>query len=137
VTGRVGYCPQDAGLLELLSPDEHLVVFGQAGGLNRADALANGRALLSGLGFQDGASQARHLSGGNRQKLNLALALLGRRDVLLLDEPYQGFDRGTYINFWDHVATWRYEGKAVVVVTHMLGELDRVDRVIDLGGRQP
>ena len=49
----------------------------------------------------------RDLSGGTRQKLNLALALLADPTVLLLDEPYQGFDRGTYVNFWDHCETWR------------------------------
>ncbi|HET9901169.1 MAG TPA: hypothetical protein VFR46_08920, partial [Actinomycetes bacterium] len=51
---------------------------------------------------------------------------------ILLDEPYQGFDRGTYENFWDHVETWRQEGAAVVVVTHMLAELHRVDSVLEL-----
>jgi pimeloyl-ACP methyl ester carboxylesterase len=70
--------------------------------------------------------------GGTKQKLNLALALLGDPKVLLLDEPYQGFDRGTYVNFWDHVHRWREEGKAVVIATHMLAELDRVDRVVEL-----
>lgn len=74
----------------------------------------------------------RDLSGGTRQKLNLALALLTDPTVLLLDEPYQGFDRGTYVNFWDHCETWRRAGKSVVVVTHMLAELERVDRVIEL-----
>jgi ABC-type multidrug transport system ATPase subunit len=72
------------------------------------------------------------MSGGTRQKLNLALALLADPDVLLLDEPYQGFDRGTYVNFWDHCDRWREQGKAVVVVTHMLAELSRVDRVVEL-----
>ena len=60
------------------------------------------------------------------------LALLVDPTVLLLDEPYQGFDRGTYVNFWDHCAVWRDAGKAVVVVTHMLAELERVDRVVEL-----
>src|SRR6266704_1482210 len=75
---------------------------------------------------------ALELSGGARQKLNVALALLGDPPILLLDEPYQGFDRGAYINFWDHVQVWRAEGRAVVVVTHLLAELDRVDRVVEL-----
>jgi ABC-type multidrug transport system ATPase subunit len=75
---------------------------------------------------------ARSLSGGTRQKLNLALSLLGDPQVLLLDEPYQGFDRGSYVNFWDHVDRWRERGCATLVVTHMLAELSRVDRVVDL-----
>jgi ABC-type multidrug transport system ATPase subunit len=75
---------------------------------------------------------AKDLSGGTRQKLNLALALLGNPELLLLDEPYQGFDRGTYLNFWDHVGAWRSRGMAIVVVTHMLAELSRVDRIVEL-----
>lgn len=132
-SGRVGYCPQEPGLLDLLTADEHLVLFGRAQGLSRPDALAQGRQLLDELGFPVGRpTQTRRLSGGSRQKLNLALALLGERDVLLLDEPYQGFDHGTYVSFWHHVERWRDEGRAIVVVTHMLAELHRVDRVVEL-----
>ena len=79
-----------------------------------------------------GRAVIRDLSGGTRQKLNVALALLCDPTVLLLDEPYQGFDRGTYVNFWDHCQRWRDAGKAVIVVTHMLAELERVDRVVEL-----
>jgi ABC-type multidrug transport system ATPase subunit len=75
---------------------------------------------------------AKAMSGGTRQKLNLALALLGDPDVLLLDEPYQGFDHGTYVDFWAHVDSWRRHRKAVAVVTHMLAELWRVDHVVEL-----
>ena len=133
VGGRIGYCPQDAGLLDLLTAEEHVVYFGRALGLDRRNALERGRALLAEFGLSDGrATVARDLSGGTRQKLNLVLALLGEPAVLLLDEPYQGFDRGTYVNFWEHVERWRDERKAVVVVTHMLAELDRVDRVVEL-----
>jgi ABC-2 type transport system ATP-binding protein len=72
------------------------------------------------------------LSGGTRQKLNLSLTLLANPDVLLLDEPYQGFDHGTYVDFWDLVSAWRSADRAVLVVTHMLTELWRADRVINL-----
>jgi ABC-type multidrug transport system ATPase subunit len=133
VDGKIGYCPQEPGLLDLLSADEHLILFGRAHGMNRAEALATGHRLLAELGFPVGRTeQTRQLSGGSRQKLNLALALLGGQDVLLLDEPYQGFDHGTYVSFWHHVDEWRDQGKAVVVVTHMLAELHRVDRVVEL-----
>jgi ABC-type multidrug transport system ATPase subunit len=131
--GRIGYCPQEPGLLELLNADEHLALFGAAFGLSRKDSVAAGRQLLGELDFPVGdSSVSRDLSGGTRQKLNLALALLGDPEVLLLDEPYQGFDTGSYINFWEHVTGWRAAGRATVVVTHMLSELSRVDRVVDL-----
>lgn len=131
--GRIGYCPQDAGVLDLLTADEHVVLFGRAAGLSRQAALREGRRNLEWFGFPARErTVAKDLSGGTRQKLNLALALLGDPQVLLLDEPYQGFDRGTYVNFWDHVDGWRSAGKAILVVTHLLAELTRVDRVVEL-----
>ncbi len=131
--GRIGYCPQEPGLLELLNADEHLALFGAGFGLSRKAAIAAGRRLLEELDFPVGdGSVSKDLSGGTRQKLNLALALLGDPEVLLLDEPYRGFDTGSYVNFWDHVTGWRAAGRTTVVVTHMLSELSRVDRVVDL-----
>ena len=133
VAGAIGYSPQQPGLLDLLTAEEHIVYFGRALGLERTDAVTRGRAVLGDFGFLDGRTTlAKDLSGGTQQKLNLVLALLGDPTVLLLDEPYQGFDRGTYVNFWEHVQRWREEGKAIVVVTHMLAELTRVDRVVEL-----
>jgi ABC-type multidrug transport system ATPase subunit len=133
VDGHTGYCPQSPGLFELLTADEHLVMFGRGIGLSRAESVERGRRLLAEFGFPTGQPLAsRDMSGGTRQKLNLALAVLADPELLLLDEPYQGFDRGTYVNFWDHCDAWRRQGKAVVVVTHMLAELGRVDRVVEL-----
>lgn len=133
VGGRIGYCPQASGLFERLTADDHLVMFARGAGMSRANGLRRGHELLAEFGFPLTERLAiRDLSGGTRQKLNLALALLADPSVLLLDEPYQGFDHGTYVNFWDHCATWRQQHKAVLVVTHMLAELDRVDRVIEL-----
>ena len=133
VRGRIGYCPQEPGLLDLLNADEHLVLFGRGLDLDRDEALRVGHQVLDKLHFPIGdATLARALSGGSRQKLNLALALLGGPDVLLLDEPYQGFDHGTYVDFWGFVDQWRAAGQAVVIVTHMLAELERVDRVVEL-----
>jgi ABC-type multidrug transport system ATPase subunit len=133
VAGRVGYCPQTPGLFELLTADDHLVMFGRAAGFSRREALTRGHAILREFDYPLHENVVtRDLSGGTRQKLNLAIALLADPSLLLLDEPYQGFDRGTYVNFWDHCEKWRTEGRAVVVVTHMLAELERADRVVEL-----
>jgi ABC-2 type transport system ATP-binding protein len=133
VGGRVGYCPQIPGLFDLLNADEHLELFAPVLELSAKQVLRDGRTLLSELGFPVGdQSTTRYLSGGARQKLNLALALLGGARVLLLDEPYQGFDRGAYVSFWEHVAGWQAAGLAVVVVTHLLADLELVDRVVEL-----
>jgi ABC-type multidrug transport system ATPase subunit len=133
VRGRIGYCPQNPGVLDLLTVDEHLGLFGRAMDLPAEAAIEAGHRILTELRFPVGdKTVACHLSGGNRQKLNLAIALLGEADVLLLDEPYQGFDYGTYVNFWELVDAWREAGRVVVVVTHMLAELSRVDRVVEV-----
>jgi ABC-2 type transport system ATP-binding protein len=134
VGGEIGYCPQVPGLFDRLTTDDHLVMFGRGARLSRAEALATGHSILTEFGYPIGDRVVTgDLSGGTRQKLNLALTLLTDPAILLLDEPYQGFDRGTYVNFWDHCDAWRHRGKAVVIVTHMLAELERVDRVIELG----
>jgi len=132
VTGRTGFCPQQPGLFDLLSADEHLALFAPALRLSREQAIRDGHALLAEFGFPVAErTQCRRLSGGARQKVNLALALLGGANVLLLDEPYQGFDHGSYVSFWEHVARWTGEGLGVVVVTHLLAETALVERVID------
>lgn len=138
MVGRPGYCPQQPGLLDLLTVDDHLALFGAGLGLSPADSVPAGRAILRGIGYRpEPDRRAKFMSGGNRQKLNLALALLGEPDVLLLDEPYQGFDYGTYVNFWDNVDGWRDAGKAIVIVTHMLAELERVDRIVEIRWADP
>jgi ABC-type multidrug transport system ATPase subunit len=133
IPGTLGYCPQMPALFDLLTADEHLVMFGAGYGMPRDVAIERGHALLDEFDFPVGRKiVTADMSGGTRQKLNLVLSLLHDPDLLLLDEPYQGFDHGTYVNFWDHCTRWSSEGKAVVVVTHMLAELDRADHVIEL-----
>jgi ABC-2 type transport system ATP-binding protein len=130
LAGSLGYCPQDPVLSDTLTAGQHLRYFAaarQLPGLGRAGELA-GR-----LGFRqylDTAAGA--LSGGTRQKLNLTLALLHDPDVLLLDEPYQGFDWETYLCFWDLVGGLRARGKAIVIITHLVFEQDRFDILADL-----
>ncbi len=132
VRGRVGFCPQEPGLFDLLSADEHLALFAPALGLTRDQAIREGHALLAEFCFPTAErSQCRRLSGGARQKVNLALALLGNATVLLLDEPYQGFDHGSYVSFWEHVANWTAAGLGVVVVTHLLEETALVEGVVN------
>jgi YD repeat-containing protein len=133
VYGSLGYCPQEGGTCDFLYPEEHFLLVGAGRGMSRRAARAAGRAQAAALDWDPaGRIQARHLSGGTRQKLNLVLAGLGEPDVLLLDEPYQGFDRGSYLDFWQQLWRWRAAGKAIVVVTHLLNQLDRVDTVLDL-----
>ena len=91
--------------------------------------------LMNLLGYEQYRGQvAGELSGGTRQKLNLTLALLHDPDVLLLDEPYQGFDWETYLRFWDLVGDLRARRRTIVIITHLVFEQDRFDLLADLAG---
>jgi ABC-type multidrug transport system ATPase subunit len=74
------------------------------------------------------------LSGGTKQKLNLTLAVMRDPRVLLLDEPYQGFDWETYLRFWDLAEDMRSRGCAVLVIAHVVFDQKRFDQLYQLAG---
>jgi ABC-2 type transport system ATP-binding protein len=133
LTGRLGYCPQEPLVYERLTCDEHFELFGHAYELSKAAQLAARRGLYAALGFgQYAATRAGQLSGGTLAKLNLGLALLADPQVLLLDEPYAGFDWDTYQRFWELVADRRKAGRSVLIISHFLADQERFDRIVDL-----
>lgn len=132
-TPRIGYAPQHEGVAALLTPAEHFRLFGAIHRMNSKKSVAVGTHLASRLGWRPRQDViASHLSGGTRQKLNVVLSELNSPDLILLDEPYQGFDHDSYLDFWDQVHRWRDAGAGVLVVTHLLHDLDRVDHVLEL-----
>jgi ABC-2 type transport system ATP-binding protein len=133
VAGRLGYCPQEPQVYERLTCDEHFELFGHAYSLTSADQLLARRGLYEALGFgKYAAIRADQLSGGTLAKLNLGLALLADPQVLLLDEPYAGFDWDTYQRFWELVADRRKAGRSVLIISHFLADQERFDRIVDL-----
>ena len=114
-----------------LTVSQHLCCFAAA---RRLASLARAEELLAQLGYaQYRDTVAGALSGGTRQQLNLTLALLHDPDVLLLDEPYQGFDWETFLRFWELAEDLRARGKAIVVITHLVFEQDRFDVLTEPG----
>ena len=91
-------------------------------------------ALAHRLGLDDFArTSVRRLSGGQRQRVALACALVGRPQVLFLDEPSAGLDPQARIDVWDLVAQVRTEGTAIVLTTHLIEEAERLaDQVVVL-----
>lgn len=132
-TSRVGYAPQQDGVSPLLTVTEHFELFGAVQGMSRRRSRSVGNRLASNLGWAPRPGVvAGHLSGGTQQKLNVVLAQLDRPDLVLLDEPYQGFDQDSYVDFWEQVFSWREAGAGVLVVTHLLHDVERVDHVLEL-----
>jgi len=132
-TDQIGWCPQEPRLYDRLTVDETFQLFGRAHGMND-DAIADSRAwLLDELDFERFRDrQVRHLSGGNRQKLNLAVALIHVPDLLLLDEPYTGFDWETFLAFWELADDLRDQGVGIAIISHIITEHDRFDVIYKL-----
>lgn len=132
-SGRLGYCPQEPVVYERLTCDEHFELFGRAYRMSVDAERGSRRALYAALGFERYAgTRADQLSGGTLAKLNLGLALLADPEVLLLDEPYAGFDWDTYVKFWELVAARRAAGRSVLIISHFVADEERFDRIVQL-----
>lgn len=87
----MGYCPQRDALLALLTVEEHLHLYAGLQGMSAEQASDSAEELMKFLDLRPYRStRSDHLSGGNRRKLSLALALLGNKPVIFLDEPSAG-----------------------------------------------
>jgi len=131
--GAVGWCPQETLLYDRLTVTETFDLFGSAYGMTDAEIEAARDRLAEQLDFEEFLDyQVRHLSGGNRQKVNLGVALMHDPDVLLLDEPYTGFDWETYLAFWELTEDLTADGTAIAIISHFVSERERFDRLFEL-----
>jgi ABC-type multidrug transport system ATPase subunit len=119
--GTFGYCPQEPLFFEDLTMEENIEYFSVAYGLDQVEGVSRGNELMKMLRCEQFKSKlSKHLSGGTRQKLNLILSLLHDPDILILDEPYQGFDYESYLSFWEIAKKLRERGKSILVVSHLV-----------------
>jgi ABC-2 type transport system ATP-binding protein len=130
---RLGYCPQVPMVWDKLTVAEHFQLFAEAYALDEESRDTAEARLLDELQFERYRDyRVEELSGGTRQKLNLALALMHEPELLLLDEPYAGFDWETYEHFWGMSERRRAEGMGILIVSHLLAERERLSRVYSL-----
>jgi ABC-type multidrug transport system ATPase subunit len=128
---RVGWAPQRPAQYGRLSARENLELFARLEG--EADPCAAAQGLLDAFELPGEAAPSANLSVGNRQRLNLAISLLGSPDVLLLDEPTAALDPEQRRRVWERAAALRAAGGAIVFATQNLDELERLaDRVAAL-----
>lgn len=133
IAGHLGYCPQIPMLYDRLSSDETFSLFGHAYGLDDDAIRERAEGMYEQLGFGRFRSElVMNLSGGTRQKLNLAVALLHSPALLLLDEPYSGFDWETYQAFWSIADGLRNSGTTILIVSHFIQERGHFDRILEL-----
>jgi ABC-2 type transport system ATP-binding protein len=122
--GRVGWVPQQPALYSKLSVAENLRLFARLEKVADVDAAVEG--MLDETGLRDRAGdEVGRLSGGNRQRVNIAIGLLGTPGVLLLDEPSASLDPRQRDRLWTFVAGMAARGTTVVYSTHDVGEAER------------
>jgi ABC-2 type transport system ATP-binding protein len=125
-----GYVPQRYSLYPDLTPAENLEFFSEAYGMPRAKRVARAKELLDFVGLTAFANRrSEFLSGGMKQKLSLACALIHRPRVLLLDEPTGGVDPVARQEFWRLLYTLLAEGSAILISTPYMDEASRCHRV--------
>jgi ABC-2 type transport system ATP-binding protein len=130
VAHEVGYMTQSPALYEDLTVRDNLVFFGRLFGLSSAAAKirASELATLVDLTAQERVP-VRTLSGGMRQRTNLACAMVHRPRLLLLDEPTVGVDPVLRVRLWEHFAELNRAGTTILVTTHVMDEAERCARI--------
>ena len=129
----LGFMPQSQGMYDDMTAWEFLLYMAQLKGLKPRAAREQLRELLQVVNLWDAAHRrVGGFSGGMRQRVMLAQALLGAPKVLLLDEPTAWLDEVSEKQFIQHLHQWLGKRRTLVVATHRLPILDLVDRIIVL-----
>jgi len=130
--GDVGWVPQQAGVYRRLTVEENLRLFSHMEGVTDVEGTVDRMLDQTGLTErrQDPVSS---LSGGNQQRINIAVGLLGDPPVLLLDEPSSGLDPSQRVRLWEFVAALADAGTTVIYSTHQIEEVSHYgDRLVVL-----
>jgi ABC-2 type transport system ATP-binding protein len=131
VRQMIGFAPQEVSLYPQLTAAENLQFFGRIYGVNRAELSERIDALLTMVGLEaDGDARVGTFSGGMKRRLNLAVSIVHRPKLLLLDEPTAGVDPESREQILNIIGGLRDNGCAILYTTHYMEEAERLcDRV--------
>jgi lipooligosaccharide transport system ATP-binding protein len=138
VRARLGVTLQDNVLVEALTPEENLTIFGRYHLLRDPELSARVDEMIEFLSLGSHRDvPVRHLSGGFQRRLAIALSLMNRPELLILDEPTTGLDPAVRLALWSRIRELRSRGTTILLTTHYMDEAERLcDRVgIVAGGK--
>ncbi|XP_044763088.1 ABC transporter A family member 1-like [Coccinella septempunctata] len=119
-----GVCPQHDILFDNLTPKEHLEFFAAVKGIPEESREFEVMKILRDIDLSDKANSfARHLSGGQKRKLSIGIALIGDPKIIILDEPTAGVDPYSRRHMWSFLQNRRH-GKVILLTTHFMDEAD-------------
>jgi len=133
VRRRLGYVAQGGSTNPAAKVDDELATQAQLYGMSRAASVSRALELREMLDLADlGDRLIKTLSGGQRRRLDIALGLMHRPDLVFLDEPSTGLDPHSRANLWTHIRSLRDDHKATILLTtHYLDEADALcDRIL-------
>jgi lipooligosaccharide transport system ATP-binding protein len=127
VRSRLGVTLQQNVLIEALSPRENLRVFGRYHLLREPELSHRAEELIEFLDLRSHANvPVRQLSGGFQRRLAIALSLMNRPELLILDEPTTGLDPAVRLVLWSRIRELRARGTTVLITTHYMDEAQRL-----------
>ena len=128
---KIGVTPQEAGVFETLKLSEHLDFFGRLKGLTKNESRSQTAEILKDLDLVENARKTvGELSGGQRRRMLIGLALIGRPPLLILDEPTTGLDPVSRRQVWDMLKKVVAEGTSLIFSTHYMEEAEQLSHRI-------
>jgi ABC-2 type transport system ATP-binding protein len=123
----IGYLPEERGLYKKMSVGEQLVYLGQLRNMSRKDAIAQSKAWTKKLDIDDWWSRkVEDLSKGMAQKIQFIATVLNRPRLIILDEPFSGFDPVNANLIKDEILQLRDEGSTIIFSTHRMESVEQL-----------
>ena len=126
-TGLIGYLPEERGLYRKEKVIDVMQYFGQLKGLSKKEARDFSQDFLRRVGLEDKARlNIDKLSGGQQQKIQLGITIMGKPDLLILDEPTKGFDPVNRELLMEIIKEENARGATIIMVTHQMEEVEKI-----------
>ncbi len=130
IVKKIGVCPQVITIYDALRAEENVEFVAAMHGMPRKEAKEKTRKLLEDFGIAGRKDWSKHFSGGMQRRLNLAMSLIFKPEILFLDEPTAGLDPQARRLVWDFIRDMKNKDITVILMTHDMVEADSLsDRV--------
>jgi len=128
---KIGVVPQEIAFYEELTPKDNLVLWASLYGMNKKEALERADYLLELMGLsQKKRTKVSEFSGGMKRRLNIAIGIIHKPEILFLDEPTVGIDVHARVNIREILKEFSKEGMSMIYTTHQLDEAEELcDRI--------